>query len=334
MFSINKRKFRLFVFLFLVFFFLWIIYYFSNKKKQIHYIVTETIEAPYLAVFNALSEDKKYVQWEHQLKPYIDSITRNGIYVEFQGKKYFIKTETSEDFKYIRKTSYLKNSPAYQVEFYLTPLSDTLTEVKLDYKTKFPVLSLQYLFHSYSTKETLENLLKNLKSFVSLQKMKVQFQAGDFTIKLPEIPYIYSQYSYTPEFISIFHSEFPNLLILSIQSGFYDFNVKSFILIYPGNGLSGFKAFRNVVPFTHLPDQLPPNTRIDTLESNEYFPVSFNYDYDLLTWNIHQAKKYLPEHINIDPEKPVLIRFPVGHSRKEDPAEWKTEILYPLISRK
>jgi hypothetical protein len=308
--------------------------YLDNRVRKFELDLTRRYDFPYVAVYNAIADNKQLEVWNGLLKNYIDSAGTDTVFLTYDGKKYILSNDSLMSPFFVEKGLYRYpvRKLLFKARWKITPVYDTMCEVKFSLSGKFPFVSPLSFTKKDNVVDILKEKLFQLDTFLVARRNKVRFIPSGSYVTLERMPYLYTEHPYDGSFFETFSENFAGLLIYAISSKIYDFGRKSFLVFYPLGKKNEyvFVKYRNAAPVKSIPGDLPEKYRADTLERGKYFSVIFTGDYDLLTTNLYSALRMVPDTVRIKYDAPVLMRFLKGHSVSNNPGDWRTQILFPV----
>ncbi|NPA43379.1 MAG: hypothetical protein GXO27_05085 [Chlorobi bacterium] len=332
----RRRRMRVFwltilsgAFLFLL---LWVVWQIGTLviRKDVY-----IFHAPAGAVYNVVESPRHLRQWfpcGELLSCTVDSINEAEMYVRYRGRRYVIHSGRRRAGRYLEKkiSDAVTGKEVFRVEWRFERKGDTITAAQVDFKGQFPFVSTS-LNSGFLPKGHIPALMDSLHYYIESRKRSYVFDRPGRLRRAEAVPFLYLPYEGREGLSDRFNEDLAPLLIWAIEQGVYRHGDKPFMCLYPASdGEAPLDSFRNCVPLRRLPGPMPPDYRIDTLESASYYGLTFRGDYDFLDYTWIRARSLLPDTLRIDRTRPVLIRFNKGHSRSSDPAQWETEILFPL----
>ena len=218
-----------------------------------------------------------------------------------------------------------------QGTIHLKSLSDTVTEMQLNVKSHSDFLHKLQLkqIENITKKHLVPEFYKGIDAILSKKRKQFSIQPLGF-IPTDSVIYRYIQSEADiTYFDDIWAPVFTSILIKLYSEGAVDPHKKSFLLIY-NYGNKPF-VFRAGVPVKRETLKSPSDFTADTLVMQHYYAFEYTGDYWLFPYAFVEAKKFLKSREMVyDTSKPVMERFVVGHSTEDDPANFKTQLLFPI----
>ncbi len=214
-------------------------------------------------------------------------------------------------------------------EIRLKSVSDTVTnvtvrvDVRLDFWHKYKLKNLVQLIKT----KLFPQFYQDVDSIIRLKKQHFSFRPVGF-IPTDTVRYRYFEAkSGITYFDDLWAPVFTSILIKLYSEGAVDPHKKSFLLIY-NYGNKPF-VFRAGVPVKRETLKTTSDFTANTLIMKHYYAFEYTGDYWLFPYAFVEAKKFLKSRGMVyDTSKPVMERFVVGHSTEDDPANFKTQLLF------
>jgi len=331
----GRNKFEIY-FIFLLFIIILIIFYIFllNHKTTLHIEKQVNYNAPVPATFSSVERPEYLIQWCPSIE-IVDSVNEEEIHGRNGRYKMIIRNGKNNPLHQIEKKIFTDewDDETLTIDWQFKPLQDTMTDINVTMEGKLPFWVHHWKAAAKADKR-MDEALEGLAEYLEMRRNQVEFTVRDSLVVFGDTYYIYREFPYDGYFYQYFHDHFVGILLYAVSEKVYRPAVKPFLVMYrePSEEHLQFERFRIGIPVREIPGSLPPEYGADSLEAGKHFAISFNQDYDFLLNNIYTAHRLLPDTVPVDPKRPLIVRFTSGHSFSKDPAQWQTDVLYPLAN--